>query len=43
MTAVVVEMTATRSNSEEELEFIDDMEVHGAEALPGCGDDNPYN
>ncbi|WP_279382930.1 hypothetical protein [Streptomyces sp. FH025] len=43
MTAVMVEMTATRREQDDEtLEFIDNMEDFGADALPGCSDDNPY-
>ncbi|MEV7777425.1 hypothetical protein [Kitasatospora sp. NPDC088351] len=42
MTAVMVELTATRTEEDEELSFIDDAESFGADSLPGCGDDNPY-
>ncbi|WP_268267535.1 hypothetical protein [Streptomyces kaniharaensis] len=43
MTAVMVEMTTTRREQDDEmLEFIDNMEDFGADALPGCSDDNPY-
>ena len=42
MTTVMVEMTATRYEDDEPLGFIDDLEEFGTEALPGCGDDNPY-
>ncbi|WP_267884079.1 hypothetical protein [Streptomyces sp. NRRL WC-3742] len=43
MTAVMVEMTTTRTKSDDdEIRFVDDMEDFGADALPGCSDDNPY-
>ncbi|MFE2111241.1 hypothetical protein ACFXAF_36005 [Kitasatospora sp. NPDC059463] len=43
MTAVMVEMSPTRTEEgDEELSFFDDAERFGADALPGCGDDNPY-
>ncbi|MEU9080669.1 hypothetical protein ACFYUY_06625 [Kitasatospora sp. NPDC004745] len=42
MTAVMVELTATRREDDEALAFIDDMEDFSADALPGCSDDNPY-
>ncbi|MEV7355315.1 MULTISPECIES: hypothetical protein [unclassified Kitasatospora] len=43
MTAVMVEITTTRREDDDEtLGFIDDMEDFGADALPGCNDDNPY-
>ncbi|WP_267883128.1 MULTISPECIES: hypothetical protein [Streptomyces] len=43
MTAVMVQMAATRHEDDEEtLGFVDDMEDFGADALPGCSDDNPY-
>ncbi|WP_395295581.1 hypothetical protein ACF9IK_20200 [Kitasatospora hibisci] len=42
MTAVMVEMSPTRTEEDDELSFIDDAEAFGADALPGCNDDNPY-
>ncbi|WP_262987058.1 hypothetical protein [Streptomyces sp. CBMA156] len=43
MTTIMVQMTATRTEKdEEEVSFIDDLEDFSADALPGCGDDNPY-
>ncbi|MEV7925280.1 hypothetical protein [Kitasatospora sp. NPDC088779] len=42
MTAVMVELTTTRTEENDELSFIDDAEAFGADALPGCNDDNPY-
>lgn len=42
MTAVLIELQAIGSAATEDIEFIDDLESFGAEAIPGCGDDNPY-
>ncbi|MFE2729165.1 hypothetical protein [Kitasatospora sp. NPDC059327] len=42
MTAVMVEMTATRTEEDDEISFIDDMDAFGVATVPGCGDDNPY-
>lgn len=42
MTAVLIEITSIGSTASDEVEFIDDLESFGADAAPGCGDDNPY-
>lgn len=42
MTAVLIELQPIRAPQTDEIEFIDDLETFGADAAPGCGDDNPY-
>lgn len=42
MTAVMVELSPTHTEEDDELSFFDDAESFGAAAQPGCGDDNPY-
>ncbi|WP_405863451.1 hypothetical protein [Streptomyces sp. NBC_00005] len=46
MTAVMVEMTRgpeTTVQDPEEVTLVDNVEDLLADALPGCGEDNPYN
>ncbi|MFC3585999.1 hypothetical protein ACFOSC_19615 [Streptantibioticus rubrisoli] len=44
MTAVMVEIAPLRpAEADEEIVLLDDLEVFGESAMPGCGDDNPYN
>ncbi|MFE2427464.1 hypothetical protein ACFXJ5_12025 [Streptomyces sp. NPDC059373] len=43
MTAVHVEIAPIRhAEADEEIVLLDDLEAFGESALPGCGDDNPY-
>jgi hypothetical protein len=42
MTAVLIEIQPIGTSSSDEVGFIDDLEAFGADAAPGCGDDNPY-
>jgi len=42
MTVVLIEIEPIGSMPADEIEFIDDLEAFGADAAPGCGDDNPY-
>jgi hypothetical protein len=42
MTAVLIEIQPIGSVPTDEIEFIDALEAFGADAAPGCGDDNPY-
>lgn len=43
MTAVLVEIAPIRpAETDEEVVLLDDLESFGELALPGCGDDNPY-
>lgn len=42
MTAVLIEIQPIRAPQTDEIVFIDDLEAFGADAAPGCGDDNPY-
>ena len=42
MTAVMIEIQPIGSAATDEVEFVDDLDVFAADAVPGCGDDNPY-
>ena len=42
MTIVLLEIEPIGSMATDDIEFIDDLEAFGADAAPGCGDDNPY-
>jgi len=42
MTAVLIQIEPIDTATSDEVEFIDDLEAFGADATPGCGDDNPY-
>jgi len=42
MTVVLIDIEPIGSMPTDEIEFIDDLEEFGADAAPGCGDDNPY-
>ena len=42
MTVVLLEIEPIGSLPTDDIEFIDDLEAFGADAAPGCGDDNPY-
>jgi hypothetical protein len=42
MTVVLIGIEPIGSMPPDEIEFIDDLEEFGADAAPGCGDDNPY-
>jgi hypothetical protein len=44
MSLVPVMITAATRDEGEDISFIDDVDALGsAEAMLGCGDDNPYN
>ncbi|MGP9021181.1 hypothetical protein ACT1U9_22645 [Streptomyces sp. BR1] len=47
MAPVPVEITTFRPTEADEeallIELIEDLDVFAQAALPGCGDDNPYN
>ncbi|MET9060292.1 hypothetical protein ABZX99_21010 [Streptomyces antibioticus] len=46
MTAVMVAIAPTRTVGDADpdaIVLVDDIDALTAEALPGCGDDNPYN
>ncbi|MCX5250626.1 hypothetical protein OG895_36420 [Streptomyces sp. NBC_00201] len=45
MTAVMLELGPTRTEESDEIVVIDDVDTYTADAgaVPGCGDDNPYN
>lgn len=47
MAPVPIEIAPSRPADVEEgdflIEFIEDLDAFAEAALPGCGDDNPYN